>query len=185
MKYFLKLILLSYFFPFYMALFFLYLSLNQFANFSIIRVRIMYKNILVPVDLNDKGFSDKAVEIAVWHAKHSGAKVHLLNVLPGVHMPMVSAYFPKDAAEKMKIDVKKQLNEFAEDNVTDNVVYKAYVAEGRPYSTILTYADKLHIDLIVIPSHKRSKVNKVILGSVASKVVENSPINVLVVKPRG
>ncbi|ENO1850394.1 universal stress protein, partial [Vibrio vulnificus] len=32
--------------------------------------------------------------------------------------------------------------------------------------------------------HKRSKIDKVVLGSVASKVVENSPINVLVVKPQ-
>lgn len=144
----------------------------------------MYKNILVPIDLNEKGFSDKAVEIAVWHAKNSKAKIHLLNVLPGVHMPMVSAYFPKDAAKQMKLDVKKQLNEFAETHITDNVSYTTYVAEGRPYSTILKYTDKLGIDLIIMPSHKRSKVNKVILGSVASKVVEHSPVNVVVVKPQ-
>ena len=143
----------------------------------------MYKNILVPLDLNDKGFSDKAVEIAVWHAKNSEAKVHFLNVLPGVHMPMVSAYFPKDAAAQMKIDVKKKLNEFAKLHVTEDINYKTYVAEGKPYATILKYADKLGVDLIIMPSHKRSKVNKVILGSVASKVVENSPVNVLVVKP--
>jgi len=35
-----------------------------------------------------------------------------------------------------------------------------------------------------MPSHKRSKVNKALLGSVASKVVENSPVSVLVVKPK-
>ncbi|MGI3026988.1 universal stress protein, partial [Vibrio cholerae] len=39
--------------------------------------------------------------------------------------------------------------------------------------------------LIVMPSHKRSRIDKVMLGSVASKVVEHSPINVLVVKPQG
>jgi nucleotide-binding universal stress UspA family protein len=144
----------------------------------------MYKNILVPIDLNDKGFSDKALEIAVWHAKNSGSKVHLLNVLPGVHMPMVSAYFPKDAAEQMKIDVKKKLNEFAQTHITEDIKYKTYVAEGKPYTTILKYADKLGVDLIIMPSHKRSKVNKVILGSVASKVVDHSPVSVLVVKPQ-
>ncbi|MDF5673211.1 universal stress protein, partial [Vibrio parahaemolyticus] len=37
----------------------------------------------------------------------------------------------------------------------------------------------------IMPSHKRSKINKVMLGSVASKVVEYSPINVMVVKPQG
>ncbi|WP_435235357.1 universal stress protein [Psychromonas sp. PT13] len=144
----------------------------------------MYKNILVPMDLNDKGFSDKAVEIAVWHAKNSDAKIHLLNVLPGVHMPMVSAYFPKDAAEKMKADVKTKLNDFAKTHIEASLKYKTYIAEGKPYTTILKYADRLGVDLIVMPSHKRSKVNKALLGSVASKVVENSPVSVLVVKPK-
>jgi nucleotide-binding universal stress UspA family protein len=145
----------------------------------------MYKQILVPVDLNDKGFSDKAVEIAVWHAKHSNAEVHLLNVLPGIHMSMVATYFPKDAANQMKQDVKAQLKFFADQNIDDDIIYKVHVAEGKPYTTILDYAERLGADLIVIPSHKRSKIDKVVLGSVASKVVQNSRINVLVVKPQG
>ncbi|SEF71192.1 universal stress protein [Vibrio hangzhouensis] len=144
----------------------------------------MYKQILVPVDLNDKGFSDKAVEIAVWHAIHSNAEVHLLNVLPGIHMSMVATYFPKDAAARMKNDVRAQLETFADQHIPDDVVYKVHVAEGKPYSTILDYAERLGADLIVMPSHKRSKIDKVVLGSVASKVVQNSPINVLVVKPQ-
>ncbi len=63
----------------------------------------MYKHILVPVDLNEQGFADKAVQLAVWHAKHSNAEIHLLNVLPGIHMSMVATYFPKDAAAQMKM----------------------------------------------------------------------------------
>lgn len=145
----------------------------------------MYKHILVPIDLNDKGFSDKAVELAVWHAKHSNAKIHLLNVLPGVHMSMVATYFPKDAAHQMKVDVKNQLIEFADTHITENINYTTFVAEGKPYTTILEHAAKVNADLIIMPSHKRSKVDKVILGSVASKVVQNSPVNVLVVKPQG
>ncbi len=103
----------------------------------------MYKQILVPVDLNDKGFSDKAVEIAVWHAKHSNAEVHLLNVLPGIHMSMVASYFPKDAAAQMKNDVKAQLKAFADQHISDDVVYKVHVTEGKPYATILDYAERL------------------------------------------
>ncbi|EPM5583566.1 universal stress protein [Vibrio vulnificus] len=144
----------------------------------------MYKQILVPVDLNDKGFSDRAVEIAVWHARQANAQLHLLNVLPGIHMSMVASYFPKDAAHKMKQDVVQQLKNFADQHIADEIVYKVHVAEGKPYATILEYAEKLGADLIIMPSHKRSKIDKVVLGSVASKVVENSPINVLVVKPQ-
>lgn len=144
----------------------------------------MYKNILVPVDLNDKGFSDKAVELAVSYAKHDNAQVHLLNVLPGIHMSMVANYFPKDAAHQMKIDVKKKLKTFAETHVSGNVNYKTYVTDGKPYKCILEYAAKVGAELIIMPSHKRSKVGKVILGSITNKVVQNSPVNVLVVKPQ-
>ncbi len=124
----------------------------------------MYKQILVPVDLNDKGFSDKAVELAVWHARQANAQLHLLNVLPGIHMSMVASYFPKDAAQKMKQDVVQQLKNFADQHIADEIVYKVHVAEGKPYATILEYAEKLGADLIIMPSHKRSKIDKVVLG---------------------
>ncbi|WP_117235799.1 universal stress protein [Vibrio maerlii] len=145
----------------------------------------MYKQILVPVDLNDKGFSDKAVAQAVWLAQQSNAEIHLLNVLPGIHMSMVATYFPKDAANDMKKDVKNQLKTFADTHIADKAIYKTHVAEGKPYATILDFAEKLGADLIVMPSHKRSRMDKVVLGSVASKVVQNSPINVMVIKPQG
>ncbi len=145
----------------------------------------MYKKILVPVDLNENGFSDRAVELAVWHAKQSNAELHLLNVLPGMHMSMVASYFPKDAARKMKLDVEKQLQQFAKQHISDDVVYKVHIAEGKAYKTILNYAEKLSADLIIMPSHRRSKIDKALLGSVTSKVVQASPISVLVLKPQG
>ncbi|MBR9789809.1 MAG: universal stress protein [Vibrionaceae bacterium] len=144
----------------------------------------MYKQILVPVDLNDQGFSDRAVELAVWQAKQANAVIHLLTVVPGIHMSMVATYFPKDAALKMKQDVEQQLTAFAKDNIKEDVTYSIHVAEGKPYTTIIEHAKRLGIDLIIMPSHKRSKINKVMLGSVASKVVEYSPVNVMVVKPQ-
>jgi nucleotide-binding universal stress UspA family protein len=144
----------------------------------------MYKHILIPVDLNEKGFANKAVEIAVWHARHAHAEIHLLNVLPGIHMSMVATYFPKDAASQMKADVKMQLKSFAEQHIDEDIIYHLHIAEGKPYAVILEYAEKLGTDLIIMPSHKRSKIDKVVLGSVANKVVQNSPIHVLVVKPQ-
>ena len=145
----------------------------------------MYKQILVPVDLNEKGFSDRAVELAVWHAKQSNAKLHLLNVLPGIHMSMVASYFPEDAAKKMKQEVEDQLKAFASQHISDDVLYQIHIAEGKPYKTILNYAEKLAADLIIMPSHKRSKLDNAVLGSVASRVVQASPVHVLVVKPQG
>ncbi len=142
----------------------------------------MYKQILVPVDLNVQGFSDRAIELAVWHAEQTNAVIHLLTVVPGIHKSMVASYFPKDAALKMKQDVEKQLTTFAQDKIKEDIAYNIHVAEGKPYSTIIEHAKRLGVDLIIMPSHKRSKIDKVMLGSVTSKVVEYSPVNVMVVK---
>ncbi|MEZ8141434.1 universal stress protein [Enterovibrio norvegicus FF-33] len=145
----------------------------------------MYKHILVPVDLNDESFADNAVEHAVWLAAQTGATLHLLTALPGIHNSMVASYFPEDAARKMKQDVKLNLKAFAERMVPDGVAYDISVAEGKPYKAIVKTADALSCDLIVMPSHKRSKANKLLIGSVASKVLEQSKVNVLILKPQG
>ena len=58
-------------------------------------------------------------------------------------MSMVATYFPKDAAAKMKNDVENQLKQFAVQHIPEEVVYKAHVAEGKAYATILDYAEKL------------------------------------------
>ncbi|MDP5254396.1 MULTISPECIES: universal stress protein [unclassified Vibrio] len=145
----------------------------------------MYKHILVPVDLNEEGFADKAVQQAVWLAKQSHAELHLLTVMPAVHMPMVASYFPKEAEEKMARDLNDHLCSFAAQNIDDDVVYHTYVRRGKVHTTIVEYAYKLGADLIVMPSHKRNAINRVVLGSVASQVVDHSPVHVMVVKPQG
>ncbi len=67
-------------------------------------------------------------------------------------------------------DVEKQLTTFAQDKIKEDIAYNIHVAEGKPYSTIIEHAKRLGVDLIIMPSHKRSKIDKVMLGSVTSKV---------------
>ncbi|OOF00525.1 universal stress protein [Salinivibrio sp. MA351] len=143
----------------------------------------MYKHILVPVDLNDESFADNAVDHAAWLASQSGAKLHLLTVLPGIHNSMVASYFPEEAANKMKRDMKRNLQGFADKYVPKNVACQVSVEEGKPYKGIIKTAERLECDLIVMPSHKRSRVNKMMLGSVAAKVLEGATMHVMVLKP--
>jgi nucleotide-binding universal stress UspA family protein len=59
------------------------------------------------------------------------------------------------------------------------------VIEGRAAESILDYAEKNKVDLIVISTHGRSGISRFTFGSVADKVVRHSPIPVLVVSPPG
>ncbi|MGF1686394.1 universal stress protein [Photobacterium japonica] len=143
----------------------------------------MYKQLLVPIDLNEPGFTEKAMQMAVWQAKQSHATIHLLTVLPGVHLAMVSSYFPKDAARQILQETQQQLRAFADTHIPPEIVHHQCVCEGKVWTTIVEHAVRIGADLIIMPSHQRSTLDHLLLGSVTGKVIENSPINVLIIKP--
>ncbi|MFB9888134.1 universal stress protein [Balneatrix alpica] len=143
----------------------------------------MYKRILVPVDLSEKGFSDRAVQKAIHIAERDKAELHLLTVIPGFNMPMVAAYFPQDAMDKVLEDSRALLRAFAQEQLGDSKLeVQTHIAEGNPYKRILEWSERLQADLIIMPSHKRSALQKAMLGSVASKVVEQAKVSVLVLR---
>lgn len=61
---------------------------------------------------------------------------------------------------------------------TDSVV-------GRPSRAIVDYAEDAAVDHVVIGSHGRNGITRVLLGSVAETVIRRSPVPVTVVRHRG
>jgi len=59
---------------------------------------------------------------------------------------------------------------------------RALVAQGDPREAIVDAAREHAVDLILVGSHGRSGISKLVLGSVASHVVTHAPCPVLVVK---
>ncbi len=59
------------------------------------------------------------------------------------------------------------------------------VAEGNPADCILAESKKDGIDLIAISTHGRSGLGRALFGSVADKVIRDSGIPVLVIRPKG
>lgn len=143
----------------------------------------MYKTILLPIDLNEEGFSHLAAEHASTLAKISGATVHLLSVLPTSQFTMVSAYFPEDALKELKKETQRSLKQFAAKHIDEGVKIKLHIHEGKPWKEIIKTANTLSADLIIMPSHKRARLDLAVMGSVASKVVTAAPMNVMVIKP--
>jgi nucleotide-binding universal stress UspA family protein len=66
--------------------------------------------------------------------------------------------------------------------VTHGRALATETAVGSPTREILSYADRNDIDQIVIGSHGRSGVTRVLLGSVAEAVVRRAPVPVTVVR---
>ncbi len=141
----------------------------------------MHKNILLPVDLNHAESLGKAVEVAVHLARTSGAKLHVVTVVPGFGLPVVASYFPEDFEQKALASAKQALDRFVAKSVPKDLPAQAIVAHGTVYDEILRCAVELGVDLIVMASH-RPEMQDYLLGSNASTVVRHAKCSVLVVR---
>ena len=142
----------------------------------------MFKHVLIPVDLEETGYAAKAMSIALNQARDNHARLHVMTVVPGFGMPIVASFFPEGAMRKAMSKVEKALDDYVRRNVPEGIEVAATVCQGHPAETIAEEATRLGADLIVIPSHTRSKLEKRFIGSCAQRVVEVAKCSVLVVR---
>jgi nucleotide-binding universal stress UspA family protein len=141
----------------------------------------MFKEILLPIDLGDPGPSAKALATAVELGRGEGATLHLLAVLPGFGMSIVSQYFPENFEEKALAEAAVQLRKIVEDKVPSDIATQTIVASGTIYEEILRVAKEIGCDLIVMASH-RPELKDYLLGPNAARVVRHAGCSVLVVR---
>lgn len=143
----------------------------------------MFQNILFPVDFSDNNrtVAPYALDMAAAH----GSLLHLLYVVrdlshfAGFHVPHPNLdNLVQDVAQgaRRKMDQFRQ-SHFAAARTTARVVV------GDPAQEIVRYARENLIDLIIMGTHGRRGLEHAIFGSVAEKVVKNSPVPVLTVNP--
>jgi universal stress protein A len=131
------------------------------------------KKILVPVDFSD--CSEKAFQYAAAFARQFGADLTLLFV--------VQPYPP--TLEMGEIDPIGEVTEELEGlrrKVPSSVRAGTVLRRGEPAFEIVKAARELGVDLIIISTHGRAGVARVLMGSTAEKVVRHSGCPVLVVR---
>lgn len=143
-----------------------------------------FKRILFPVDLSDS--SAKIVPFVRTMASRFDSRLHLLFVarvfeyFSGMYVPPPSiADFEKQVVE----GAEKRLYEFADEHFKDMAHTKSTVVSGEPAEGILNYIDSAGIDLVIMGTHGRKGLDKVIFGSVADRIVRSAPVPVMVVNP--
>lgn len=142
----------------------------------------MFKEILLPIDLEETRLTARAIELAQDYVNRHGARVTALTVIPDFTMPVVASYFPKDTLRKAHDDVCVELDKFIKgyfDNADD---VHCSVGEGSPHKVIVEYARRHGTELIIMPSSKRD-ISKMLLGSSTTYVVQRAPCSVMVVRP--
>ena len=144
-------------------------------------------SILVPTDFSPA--SERALAYARQLADAYGASLHLLHVIEdpfagGVYMGMMMAV-PEGYFEQLDQQSRARLAALLTEDQRQQ--YRAVLATrmGHAAAEILDYA-RSHgaIDLIVIATAGRGAMSRLVLGSVADKVVRAAPCPVLTVHPQ-
>ncbi|MBF0289147.1 MAG: universal stress protein, partial [SAR324 cluster bacterium] len=132
-------------------------------------------------NLNEQSFANKALHVAVEQARLHQAELHIITVIPGFNMPMVASFFPEDSIEKAIGAVKLKLKEYTAAHIPEEMKATLHIAVGEPYKEILKCRKNIQADLIVLQSH-HDGIEHILLGSVASKVVEHAKVSVMVIR---
>jgi nucleotide-binding universal stress UspA family protein len=135
----------------------------------------MFKNILVAID--GSATAIRGLETAIELAKPFGAKLHLLHVVREMQLP-------KELQKLMEVENIKGPREDVLKMVGDRVLNQAKraaeskgvkaveesIGSGDPANSIVKYAERNKVDLIVMGSRGLGHVEGMLLGSVSRKV---------------
>ncbi|ASQ90679.1 universal stress protein UspA [Prosthecochloris sp. GSB1] len=141
---------------------------------------IKIRKILCPLDFSDA--SHKAVRYAREFAKGMGAGLFLLNVVEPRPMAvdMSLSYVPLE--EDLEKAAREDLEEVAMAERQQGVEVEADVVIGTPSEVILERAEELDVNLIILGSHGKTGLSRLLMGSVAESVVRKARCPVLIVK---
>jgi nucleotide-binding universal stress UspA family protein len=141
------------------------------------------RRILVPVDFSD--VSNRAIQHAKELAMTYGARLDLLHVVEEIALP---AAYGMEPVNLVIPEVVENSERALADMAREEIGYEHIVVHaltGYAVSTILDFADENDIDLMVIATHGRTGIDRVLMGSVAEKVVRRAPCPVFTVKSFG
>lgn len=145
--------------------------------------RLSLRRILVPLDFSGK--SRQALEVAVPLAELYHAKIFLIHVVePACAYPYGPGEMSVAVLDSRPIveASKERLSAIARALVPPKVLGKTLVRDGRAYLEILTAAEELEADVIVIATHGFTGLKHVLLGSTAERVVRHAHCPVLTVR---
>jgi universal stress protein A len=145
------------------------------------------KKILAPIDFSD--FSMEGMRGAKELAADVGAEVHLVHVVvPHFHvipLPLATSgdqSFEQTRESAMTQQAEEELSRIKKDDFENSAKVATAVLNGSPVKMLVEYAEQNAIDLIVLSTHGRSGVDRVLIGSVAEKLVRLAHCSVLVLR---
>ena len=143
-----------------------------------------FRNILVPIDFDET--SDHALKTATALAANLGASItvlHTVEIPPYAYAYFGAALPPPDMLSSLEAAARKSLDQKLETAPRDRAFGQAILTTGVPWRQIIAGIEELKADLVVMGTHARRGVERMLLGSVTEKIVRASSVPVLTVPP--
>lgn len=136
------------------------------------------QTILVPTDFSES--AEQALQVAHSLARDHHAKLVLMSA-PPPPPPSAEVYVPFENYAGLIEEPQRQLTAMA--NVVTDLPVETRVLVGPPGPSIVECAKNCQADMIVMGTHGRSGLSRLIMGSVAEYVHRHAPCPVLTIKP--
>lgn len=137
-----------------------------------------FHKILCPI-----GFDRNSVAVLKFAhelADPDGSTLYLLHVVSVPRMGQIMLEPNPILSEGI---AERELEKFAQQHLTSGASYRIMMRSGDPASMIVSVAEELNVDLVVMPTHGIEGIERMILGSVAERVVREATRPVLTIRP--
>ncbi|WP_257300679.1 universal stress protein [Haloarchaeobius sp. FL176] len=144
----------------------------------------MYDRILVPTDGSEGG--ERAVRHAIDLAVAHDATIYAVYVVDSASyggVPMETAW--EGLHEMLEHEGEAALDRVVEIAEESGVPVETALLEGTPAKQVVRHAESEECDLVVMGTHGRGGIDRLLLGSVAERVVRSSEVPVLTVQVSG
>ncbi len=145
-----------------------------------------YQTLVVGVDFSE--YSREALRHGILLAKTHGAKLIVVHVCDmDLFLPLQMGSLTKhiERQDEWTQACREQLDEFIDDVQDEGVQIEKRIVMGTAYKELAHVAYKTKADLVLIGTHGRGRLEHLLLGSVAERVVRTAPCSVLAVKLEG
>lgn len=143
--------------------------------------RVAPKNILIATDFSE--CSERALSYATGAARRYGSTLHFAHIVP------INTYYLAEvdalgvAVEQAQRDAAEMVAHLEREKQLAGVRHHTWVLRGYVAEMLNELIAREHIDLVVVGTHGRTGLSKLVLGSVAEEVFRKSPCPVLTVGP--
>lgn len=137
------------------------------------------KSIVVATDFSEP--SERALDFAISIAP--GARITVVHVYDIAAFSLPPGYLvpTADVIGTVQATARSSLDDLLARKRRDGVAIDGVLRDGAPWENIETVAEETHADLVVVGTHQRHGLSRMLLGSVAERVIRSSKRPVLCV----